>query len=328
MTLINHINKIFKHQDDKYAMNKRVIITAYECPDLDGTACAIAYKEFLEKKRNNVIVAFFKEPSLEAKFVLEKIGIPKVLDIDKIINLNDSIILVDASEISVMSKKILPEKVIEVIDHRKINESEKFPKARIQIEFVGSAATLIAEKYYKKKVAISKASATLLYSAIVSNTINFKAKVTTDRDKKMAKWLLPQAKISKNFVHEMFVFKSKFHKPLKSVLDDDLATFNLYSHKIGISQLEIINSKKFINNNILKIKKILKELQSKDSLDMIFLTCIDTKKGFNTFVIIDDNVKSLVENCLNVKFSKGVARREGIIMRKEIVPIIKEKLTN
>lgn len=39
------------------APHKPVLIASYECPDLDGTACAFAYAEFLHKKGEQVIVA-------------------------------------------------------------------------------------------------------------------------------------------------------------------------------------------------------------------------------------------------------------------------------
>ena len=71
---------------------------------------------------------------------------------------------------------------IEVVDHRAVNEADKFQNAKIQIEMVGSAATLIAEKFLHATTSTSPESAALLYSAIISNTINFQANVTTDRD--------------------------------------------------------------------------------------------------------------------------------------------------
>ncbi|PIN74987.1 hypothetical protein COV18_04475 [Candidatus Woesearchaeota archaeon CG10_big_fil_rev_8_21_14_0_10_37_12] len=74
------------------------------------------------------------------------------------------------------------------------------------------------------------------------------------------------------------------------------------------------------------IRNALKELKEKNNLDLIFLTCIDVEKRFNTFVVIDDNSKILLENALNITFENNVAKRNGIIMRKEIVPLLKELL--
>lgn len=52
----------------------------------------------------------------------------------------------------------------------------------------------------KNNVDISKESATLVYGAIISNTLNFKGSVTTDRDKIAAEWLNKVAKLPEDFL--------------------------------------------------------------------------------------------------------------------------------
>jgi manganese-dependent inorganic pyrophosphatase len=304
----------------------RLLVTSYTNPDLDGTACAFGYAEFLRKKGKDAVAAIFGKPHIEAQFVLDKFDIPALKNAEEVINNVEGIIIVDTSDPCVLSNKIKPEKVIEVIDHRKIHEAHKFPNAKVQIELVGSAATLIAEKFYNSKTPISHESAALLFSAIVSNTINFQANVTTERDYKMANWLKTKFPLPKNYVHEMFSYKSQFKKPLKEIFIDDFTTFNFNNHNLGIAQLEIINVKDFIQENLVKIKKILEELKKEKSLDYIFLTCVDLEEAFNEIVVIDDNTQKLVEQALEVNFRNGIAKRKGIIMRKEIVPLIKEVL--
>ena len=43
-------------------------------------------------------------------------------------------------------------------------------------------------------------------------------------------------------------------------------------------------------------------------------------------VVIDKDSQNLLEKSLNVKFENCIAKRHGIIMRKEIVPLIKSFL--
>lgn len=302
------------------------LVTCYLRNDLDGVACVYAYSEFLKKNKIDAIGAIFGKPHREAKFVMDRFKIKNLQKADKFVNSNEGIILVDASDIRGISPKIDPSKVIELIDHRKMNEVEKFPNAKPQIEFVGAAATLIAEKFYKNKIPISKESSRLLITAIVSNTINFKASNCTERDVKMYKWLSKQVKVPKSFYHKMFVHKSKFTKPLKKIFDEDFSSIMLNGKNFGIAQLEILNADKFVKNNLNNIKKVLSQIKKEKSQDLIFLTCIDTEKGFNIFVTIDENTENLLASTFDVKFSNGVAKRPGVIMRKEITPLIKEKM--
>ena len=307
-------------------MKYKTLVTSYENPDLDGTACAFAYAEFLAKTGINSIAGIFGTIHKEAQFVFKKFNIQKIPNAEKLIGNCEDVILVDASDVKGISKKINPAKVIEIVDHRKINEADKFRNAKLQIEFVGSAATLIAEKFYNSKIAISKESAALLYSAIVSNTINFQANVTTERDKKMAEWLKGQTDITKNYTHEMFEYKSNFDKPVKDVFLNDFASFDFNKTTVGIVQLELINVDIFIRNNLTQITRTLSEIKKIKALDLIFLTCIDVEKAFNRFVVIDKESEILLIKIFSINFEERIAKRNGIIMRKEIVPLIKNLL--
>src|SRR5262249_43771630 len=153
----------------------------------------------------------------------------------------EKVILVDASETLAFEGKLQFDKVIEIIDHRKTHEAEKFPKAIAQIELVGAAATLIAEKFIEAKVDISKESALFLYGAIVSNTLNFKSKTMTERDTKAAAWLAQHCEVSKNFAYDMFLAKSDLvGEKLEKAMRHDFALFEFGGKRVGFAQLEMV----------------------------------------------------------------------------------------
>ena len=51
-------------------MNKDIIITSYEHPDLDGFACTYAYSEFLNKKKTKTTPVLCGKIDQESKFVI------------------------------------------------------------------------------------------------------------------------------------------------------------------------------------------------------------------------------------------------------------------
>ena len=71
------------------------------------------------------------------------------------------------------------------------------------------------------------------------------------------------------------------------------------------------------------ILSIIKGTKKRHNIDLIFLTCIDIEKGGNFFVATDDFSKHILEKTLNVNFKDNIAKRKGIVMRKEMVPLIK-----
>ncbi|MFA5889035.1 MAG: DHHA2 domain-containing protein [Candidatus Paceibacterota bacterium] len=301
-----------------------VVVTSYTEPDLDGYSCAVAYTEFLNKTGTPAVMRIFGEPHIEATYLVKKFGLK--IEEDKTADL-EKIILVDASELRDLDKFVRPENVIEVIDHRKVNDAELFTNAKIQIEFVGSAATLIAEKFYKQNINISVSSATLLYGAIVSNTLNFRAKVTTDRDRQMAEWLNQKLGLTQEFIDDMFRAKSDVSgEKLAQRIEADFAWFKFGKHKIGCAQLEIIDVKSLVNSRKAKILQILEDLKAKDGLDMIFMSFIDLGEGFNAFITGDLEMQRVLSEILNIQFKDDLAFRPSLIMRKEIAPLLKEKL--
>lgn len=306
--------------------NSKLIVTSYKNPDLDGVACIFAYAEFLCKQGKNTIPVIAGKPHIEAKFVLDKLNIVNFTDIENIKEYIKEVILVDTSDLRTLSEYISPHHIIEIIDHRLTDELTEFTNATINIELVGSAATLIAEKFYESNTPISTESAWLLYSAIISNTINFQSKVTTSRDKNMASWLKDKIQVPSNYINEMFMAKSNFSYLLKETIFDECAIFNINNQKIGISQLEILNTSLFVKENLSKIKAILSSIKTSRSLDIIFLSLIDVEHAFNILIVPDQTSQNLIEKILKLKFKNSISKTENIIMRKEIIPLIREYL--
>lgn len=299
-----------------------VVVTCYTNPDLDGFACAIAYAEFLNKFGTAAGFKTFGQPNIEARYLMKQFGFdyPKQADI----TVSSRIVLVDSSELRDLDKIVKPENVVEVIDHRKVNDAALFVNAKIQIEVVGAAATLIAEKFHAHCMDISVSSATLLYGAIVSNTLNFRANVTTERDVSMARWLESKLNLPENFIHEMFRAKSDMSgEKLSERIDGDLASFHLGGKKISIAQLEIIGVRELVRERESEILSILRNFKLQTGLHGIFLSAIDLEEKFNAFVTDEEETKRLLEKTLGVSFEGNVAIRDGFIMRKEIVPLLK-----
>jgi manganese-dependent inorganic pyrophosphatase len=286
----------------------------------------IAYCELLGKTGENAVPATIGDIHDEAKYVLDRYNITYPKSVPNSDDF-DRVILVDASDIIGTEGKVNPNKVIEIIDHRKINDAEKFLTAKTQIELVGAAATLITEKFIKNQIDISKSSAILLYAAIISNTLNFKGSLTTERDKTAAKYLNDIAKLPDNFWKELFLAKSDlFGDKLIQRINGDFAWFIMGGKRVGIAQIEMIGADKLVQDRKSEILKALDILKSERNLDYIFQNMIELGECKNIFVTKDDNTITLLERTLDVKFNNSVAERSNLIMRKQIVPIIRQEL--
>ena len=298
------------------------IVTSYVNPDLDGTASMYAYSEFLRKTGKNSNFYIEGKPMQEAEIVCEifQIDLKPATRIEK----EDKIIVTDTN-FFVTIPFVNPENIVEFIDHHKITESQEICKnAKFQIEMVGAACTLVAERFWKNQVEISRESAILLYYGIISNTINLKAKVTTKRDLKMAKWLKEKcSEISDEKVKEIFMKKSQIRDSLRAEMEAEIV-WNFKGKRLTIAQLEYANVEKFLVENETKIREILQEVKRENQLDYVLINCVDTLNGYSVILVIDEETEKLIADLLKIKFCEKKAKTGELILRKEIFCLLEK----
>jgi len=293
---------------------------------MDGTACALAYAEFLNQTGTLAVAGLLGSPHEEAQYVAARFGITLPLIVDAFDF--DKVVLVDVSELFLLDDKIAADKVVEIIDHRLIGQLDDFKNAKKQIELVGSAATLVAERFVQNKQSMSREAAILLLSAIISNTLNFKGSVTTQRDKNVAEELFKISQLPRDYFRELFAAKSDLTgEKLKAALLAEITVTRVIAEKrMVMPQLEIVGSEKLVANRLQEILSILQDIKNKDQLDFIFLNLVDLENGRNYFVTSDNDTKNLIGQMFNLDFIGDYVIRDGLILRKQIWPMIKNQL--
>lgn len=156
-------------------------------------------------------------------------------------------ILVDISDPKHIEQFVDIEKVLEVYDHHYGHEvfwKERLPNSAI-IEYVGACATLIWERFQQEGFAnsIFTRNANLLYTAIFSNTLNFKSHVTTERDKIASEELLKYIDLPENWKDIYYAeVAEEFNRKLSEHIHKDTKTVDLNGVPIKFGQLEIWNA--------------------------------------------------------------------------------------
>ena len=239
----------------------------------------------------------------------------------------DHIVLCDVSKLADLGPLLNPQKVIEIIDHREINDAAKFSNARVQIEMIGAAATLVAERFKNANRTPSKIAATLLYGGIISNSGNFQALNTNPRDHAMATWLSNIAGLPKTFAGEMLVAKSDLSgSRLSEVLRGDSKSFSFGGKRICVGQIEMVGADDLILARKKEILSELRAIQNELRCDFCFLTITDLAKRSNILISDHEPTQALLHAVLGVEFKNNEARTGTILMRKQIMPQLKAYL--
>lgn len=307
----------------------RKVVTTYVNPDMDGISLMYAYTEYLRKKGEQADYYYEGEMKKEAQIVLDIFNI-KYNNISQIKD-DDKIILVDTNYFPEISKNINMDNIIEIIDHhKKQGWFDDRDNIKVQIEPIGAAATIVAERFKNDNISISRESAILLYYGIISNTMNLKIKLTSQRDKDMASWLrslVPE--ITDELTREIFIRKSEIGNNLRAEMEVEFKDqFMNISWSMG--QLEIANVDEFLARYEQDVRNILKTVSKENNVEYISVNCMDIINGYSIIIAIDDKTANIISDAINIKFDNLKARANELISRKEIVKVMRElyKLTN
>ena len=151
--------------------------------DIDGYASCIAYRELLKMRGEE---AMFVTDSLFNYSITNSLLESSYIKDDYTVSEEDTFIVLDLSNKEYFPRFVKEEKIVELIDHHRGFEEYWNSKLgdRAIIESIGAVATIIVEKYeqYNMFQKMDKKIALLLMAAILDNTLNFTADITSDRD--------------------------------------------------------------------------------------------------------------------------------------------------
>lgn len=303
-----------------------IIVTSYTDPDLDGYGCAVAYAELLNAQGKVAQARIIGGINTETRYLIDRFHLGE--PVPWVAHPSEPVVLVDSSESKYFATVLKLDQVIEIIDHRMDNDAHLFTNAKVQIEAVGAAATLVAERFRDAGVTPSREAAILLYGGIISNTLNFLSTNYTQRDKDMAAWLKELAQLPDELTYDMFATKSDLSgDKLAVAIDQDTSDYTFAGHKVGIAQLEIVGSEQLVAERRADIERELAALKEREGFESLFLSINDLGANHNFFLTKDESLVPALKTVLDIKFDKeGLAKREGHIMRKQIVPKLRAHL--
>ena len=234
----------------------------------------------------------------------------------------DTFVLIDVSEPEFVDKAVLIDQVSEVIDHHVGYEQfwqEKIG-SKTNIEFIGAACTLVFESWQKagRLSSMTELSARLLIAGILDNTLNFKAKITTERDRFAYSELLKIANLPDDWTTQYFkeCEDSIFADVEGALTNDTKVVFinNLNGDKIGFGQMVVWDARRAIDDSLNTIQKVMASKSSE-----WFVNIVSIKDGRSYFLSSGDRIDEWAENTLDVKFTNNLATADRLWLRKEII---------
>jgi len=300
-------------------MKNKIISIGHKNPDTDSALSAILVSRFSKRifgfEVEGVVAGSVNN---ETKYILEKLKIknPRVLKIIK----NEKVILVDTTEPKQIIDGLTEDNLMAIIDHHNLGGLKSSKPIFTRIEAIGCTASVIYKILKEKNIKIDKASAVLMITCIVSDTINFNSPTSTIDDKKIFSELNKIAKLDmKKFVSKLFSAKSSLKGiSVNDIISKDYKEFDMGKYKVGIGVWETTNPET-VNVQKDKIIQALIEKKSQARMDYMFFSVVDIIKNNSDLYIIGSEEEKLAKNVFLGNIKEGLMFLKGVVSRKKQV---------
>ena len=301
----------------------KVLIFGHKNPDTDTITSSLVMANLEKKLGRDVEACALGEPNKETQYVLDYLGIEAPRVIDSIPDGSD-VILVDHNNPKESIENLDKLNILKVVDHHCIYLNTSYP-LYYRAEPVGCTETILYKMYKEYNVEVDKQIATLMMSAIISDTLLFKSPTCTEEDVKAVKELAKIAEIDYE-AYGMDMLKagtdlSSFS--IEEILNLDAKEVNFKSTKAIINQVNTASIP-----DVMEMKAELEEgmnnVIEEKGLDLFILLITDIVNS-NSQVIALGKDAHLVEKAYNVTLEDNTALLKGIVSRKkQVIPVVTE----
>ena len=297
-------------------------VFGHKSPDSDTITSSIVMAN-LENELGNKDAKAYRLGNInkETEFILNYLDMeaPELLE-----GIDDGadVILVDHNSPAESIDNLENANILKIVDHHKLALETSYPLF-LRFEPVGCTETILCKLYEENGVEITKEIATLMISAIISDTLLLKSPTTTDDDRAAVEKL---AKIADIDAEEYGLEMLKAGTDLSSFTIEEILS-------LDAKQIDFKDVKSIVNqvntadiSDVMAMKDDLEaginKIIEDEGLDLFMLLITDIVNS-NSQVIVLGKDAALVEKAYGVKLEDNTALLEGVVSRKkQVVPIM------
>ena len=301
----------------------KTYIFGHKNPDTDTITSSLVMANFERKMGNSEAVACrLGNINKETEYVLNYLGIEAPELIEKVED-GANVILVDHNSPKESIENLENVNILKVVDHHKLVLETAYP-LYYRAEPVGCTETVMYKLYKENNLEINKTIATLMVSAIISDTLLLKSPTTTNEDVKAVKELAEIAEIDPE-VYGLEMLKagtdlSSF--TTEEILALDAKSISFKDVKSVVAQVNTASISDMLERKE-EIEIAIQKVIDSKNLDLFFFAITDIINS-NSQAIVFGNTE-LVEKSYNVKIENNTAFLPGVVSRKkQIIPVLTE----
>jgi len=294
----------------------------HKIPDSDSIIGAISMA-YLQKQLGHETKAVRQgEINPETAYILEKFNleIPEL----KTSFAGCDLFMVDYNNYTEGPDDLKEANLVGIADHHKLGGLVTAGPLDVWIRAVGCSNTVIKEMFDYYKIEIPKDIAGAMMCAILSDTVIFKSPTCTKIDTKTCKELASIAGIEnfKAIGMEMFKVKSQVEGvPTRELVKRDFKNFDMYGHKVGVGQLEVVDLSIFdeIKDDLIADIEALRAEEDNDTVLLLLTDII----AMGSQILVATKSPDVIEKAWNIKVENNQFWLKGCLSRKkQIIPFL------
>ena len=300
----------------RFIMENNVLIFGHKNPDTDSITSALVM-ENLERCMGNSNAKAVRTGNVnkETQFVLNYLGMeaPELIDG---VNDGQEVILVDHNESTQSPDNIANAKILKVVDHHTMKFIAPY-QLYYRAEPVGCTQTVLYKMYRENGVDIDKKIATLMLSAIASDTLVLKSPTTTETDVRVIKELedISGLSLDKYGVDMLKAGTDISEFTPEQVINIDSKLFEQANKKFRIAQVNTADLDSIFKNQAYFEQAINDDIQ-KENLDFYVFAATDIINS-NSKIISLGNDAPVVEKAFGISMDNNTAMLENVVSRKK-----------
>lgn len=239
------------------------------------------------------------------------------------------IILVDHNEKNQAVDGLENADIQEIIDHHKLGTVETISPVFFRNQPVGCTATIVYQMYHENNIEIDKATAGMLCSAIISDTLLFRSPTCTPIDKMAATELARIAEIDMDrYAADMFSAGSNLRgKSNDEIFYQDFKLFNSGKTSYGVGQISSLNADELVELKE-RLLPFLKKPHEAHGVDMIFFMLTNILTESTSLLCEGEGAEALIRAAFHMEEAgaddeANVVELPGVVSRKkQLIPSI------
>jgi manganese-dependent inorganic pyrophosphatase len=228
------------------------------------------------------------------------------------------VLLVDHAEQAQSVIGVEHAEIVEILDHHHIGSIETRVPVRATFDPVGSTSTLVIERFRQSGMEPSRAAATLLLGAILSDTVILNSPTTTDRDRAAIGYLEQVLAIdATQFGREMFEQTSDLTRvPAEDIVSRDAKDYDVGGgHTLRIAQVETVGQT--LQERAGELRGALDAIREREGHTVVALRVTDIMgKGTRLYASGD---RAALERAFGHDGQDGGIELPGVMSRKKQV---------